>query len=181
MELTQVDINKDKALQRKAAKLYKEAFPKEERIPWWLLRWNARRKGIGLTAFLDGDTFCGFTSSVTVEDLHFLLFFAVETALRGQGYGSRILSDIQKNHGKVTLNVEPLIDTAPNLKERQRRFAFYRKNGFLDTGYHVWEIGGKFRVLSTQRELDVPQYQKVFQKLTLGLWKVKLQPADTQN
>ena len=110
-----------------------------------------------------------------------MLFFAVETALRGQGYGSRILSDIQKNHGKVTLNVEPLIDTAPNLKERQRRFAFYQKNGFLDTGYHVWEIGGKFRVLSTQRELDVPQYQKVFQKLTLGLWKVKLQPADTQN
>ncbi|MBO5079164.1 MAG: hypothetical protein J6B67_05740, partial [Oscillospiraceae bacterium] len=59
--------------------------------------------------------------------------------------------------------------------QRKRRFAFYEKNGFLDTGYHVWEIGGMFRVLSTRQALDVPAYKRIFKKLTLGIWDVRLE------
>lgn len=176
--MIKVAIAENRELAQKARKLYLQAFPKEERIPWWLLQLNAKRKGIDLTAFLEGEVFCGFTSSVIVEDLHFILFFAVEPSLRGKGYGSRILSAIKEEYPEVVLNVEPLTDTAPNLPERQRRFAFYSKNGFTDTGYHVWEIGGKFRVLSTASRLDVERYKKVFKKLTLGLWNVKLQKAE---
>jgi len=77
----------------------------------------------------------------------------------------------------VTLNVELLDETAPNYPQRLRRFAFYRKNGFFDTGYHVWEVGGKFRVLSTDAALDVAQYKKIFKKLSMGIWNVKLLPA----
>jgi hypothetical protein len=75
-----VDLNRAPVLRKQAKALYHTAFPKEERLPWWLLRLNARRSGIDLTAFLDGDTFCGFTASVTVENMHFLLFFAPKTA-----------------------------------------------------------------------------------------------------
>lgn len=174
MHLTMTDVNTDTALQKRVKALYQQSFPREERIPWWLLRLNSRRKGIDLTAYLDGDTLCGFTSSVTVERLHFLLFFAVEQSCRGCGYGSAILSAIKKAHDTVVLNVEPLISAAPNYWQRQKRFAFYRKNGFVDTGYFVWEIGGKFQVLSTQAQLDVPAYKQVFRKLTCGLWDVKL-------
>lgn len=179
MNLIKADITRNPALCRRAKALYLRAFPKEERLPWSILLLNARRSGIGLTAFLDGDRFCGFTSSVTADDLHFLLFFAVEDELRGQGYGSAILSAIQEEYPHVVLNVEPLEETAPNLPERQRRFAFYRKNGFFDTGWHVWEVGGMFRVLSTRQELDVPAYKKLFRKLTFGLWNVKLKRAES--
>lgn len=178
MNLKTVAIGKDPALCRRAKALYMRAFPKEERLPWWVLRLNALRSGIDLTAFLDGDEFCGFTASVTADGLHFLLFFAVEDDLRGKGYGSAILSALKRVHPEVVLNVEPLIESAPNLEERKRRFAFYGKNGFFDTGWHVWEVGGMFRVLSTRQELDVPAYKKIFRKLALGLWNVKLQKAE---
>ena len=178
MQLTTVDLTKDPALRRRARELYLRAFPREERLPWPIMLLNARRAGIDLTAFLDGEVFCGFTSSVTVGELHFLLFFAVEDELRGKGYGSAILSAIKGKHPQVVLNVEPLVEDAPNLQERKNRFAFYGKNGFFDTGWHVWEVGGMFRVLSTRQELDVPAYKKIFRKLTLGLWDVKLKKAE---
>lgn len=177
MHLIKKDINQDRALCRKVRELYISAFPKEERVPWWLLRLHGRRPGIDLTAWMDGEVFCGFTASVTVEGLHFVLFFAINPGMRGKGYGSEILSAIKEEYETVALNVEPLVETAPNYEERQKRFAFYERNGFADTGYHVWEVGGKFRVLSTEAELDVPRYQKVFLKLTWGLWKVKVEYA----
>lgn len=176
--LTAVPVNGDKALCRAVKALYVQSFPKEERIPWWLLRLSARRKGIGLTAYLHEGSFCGFTASVCTDGLQLLLFFAVEIDLRGQGYGSGILRKIRSENRVVALNIEPLDPQADNYSQRQCRFAFYQKNGFLDTCYHVWEVGGMFRVLSTERELDVKTYKKAFRKLTFGLWNVKLRKEE---
>ncbi|MBO5954219.1 MAG: GNAT family N-acetyltransferase [Oscillospiraceae bacterium] len=178
MGLKTCDVNQDKQLCQQAKALYLRSFPREERIPWWLLRLNSRRKGIDLTAWMDEDIFCGFTASVTVEGMHFVLFLAIEPALHSQGYGTAILTALRLEHACVCLNVELLDPTADNYAQRQRRFAFYDRNGFADTCYHVWEIGGKFRVLSTQAELDTHRYKKVFKKLTFGLWDVKLLRAE---
>lgn len=178
MTLRTIDVNRDPGVRRRVRALYHRAFPQEERLPWWLLRLNSIREGIGLTAWMDGERFCGFTSSATVEGLHFLLFFAVSEGCRGQGYGSAILQAIRERHPAVALNIELLDPAAPNYPERLRRFAFYQRNGFRDAHYHVWEVGGKFRVLSTGLPLDVPRYKQVFRKLTLGLWNVKLQKAE---
>ena len=178
MNLRKMDATSDAAVLEKVKKLYLSAFPREERLPWFVLRLNALRIGIDLTAFLDGDTFCGFTYSVTAGDLHFLLFFAVDDSLRSRGYGSAILSAIKEEFGTVVLNIEPFVEDAPNLPERKHRYGFYRHNGFFDTGWHVWEVGGMFRVLSTKPELDVTAYRKLFLKLTLGLWNVRVEKAD---
>lgn len=177
MELRFVDLNQAPGLRKQARALYHTAFPREERLPWWLLRLNACRRGIDLTAFMDGDTFCGFTASVTEGDMHFLLFFAIPDDLRGRGYGSAILSRLRQTYETVTLNVELLDPKADNFEQRKRRFAFYRKNGFFDTGFHVWEVGGKFRVLGTDPQLDVAAYKNIFKKLSLGLWDVRLEKA----
>ena len=182
MDLTTIDITAHAPIRQKAKALYLRAFPREERLPWWLLCLNSRRHGIDLTAWMDGDKFCGFTASATVEGLHFLLFFAVAEDCRSRGYGSAILQAIQRQHPGVVLNIELLDPAASNYPERLRRFAFYQKNGFHDAHYHVWEVGGKFRVLSTRLPLDVARYKQIFRKLTLGLWNVKLLPAaDEQN
>ena len=175
MEYTKIDVWKNKTLRQKVRSLYTEAFPREERLPWPILLWNARRRDIDLTAWLADGEFCGMTASVTVAHMHFLLFFAVDAPSRGQGHGSAILSRLQQEYESVTLNVEPLMDTAPNLPQRQRRFAFYRRNGLHDTGWHVWEVGGMFRVLGNRPELDVVTYRKIFKKLSFGLWNVRLE------
>lgn len=178
MVLTKTDINSSKQLAAHAKRLYLQAFPREERLPWWVLRLNARRRDIDLTAWMEGDRFCGFTYSVTAGDLHFLLFFAVEEQLRFQGYGSQILSALRAEYATVVLNVELLDPQAENYRQRKLRFDFYQKNGFHDTFYHVWEVGGKFRVLCTDPALDVAAYKKIFKKLTLGVWDVKVLPAE---
>lgn len=178
MNLTKTDIHKDPSLQKQVKTLYHRSFPKEERIPWWLLLNNSRRKGIDLTAWMDGEVFCGMTASVDVEDLHFVLFLAIAPNMQGKGYGSAILTALQNEYDVVELNVEPLLESAPNYSQRQRRFAFYNKNGLQDTGYHVWEVGGMFRILSTSAVLDVPRYKKVFKKLTWGLWDVRVEKAE---
>jgi len=174
MYLKKVDVNRDKDLRKQVKALYLTSFPKYERMPWPVLRLNALRKGIDLTAYMEGETLRGFAASATVENLHILLFFAVEGTSRGQGWGSKILSAVQEEHKNVVLNIECLEPEAPNYEERLRRFAFYRKNGFHDTFWHVWEVGGKFRVLSTDPKLDVNGYKALFRKLSFGFWNVKL-------
>ena len=164
-------------LSRQAKAIYLEAFPKEERLPWWLLRLNATRRGIDITGWLEDGRLRGITVSVTEGGTHFLLFFAIHPQFRGQGYGSAILEALKARYDSVVLNVEPLVDNAPNLPQRQRRFGFYTRCGFHDTGYHVWEVGGMFRVLSTKEILDIPAYKQIFRKLSLGFWDVKLEKA----
>ena len=172
--MQQIDLHTDPCLCRQAKHLYLEAFPKEERLPWWLLKLNARRQGIDLTAFTEDGAMVGFTASVTTARMHFLLFFAVPETSRGCGHGSAILTQLRQQHAAVTLNVELLDPEAENYPQRQRRFRFYQRNGFFDTGYHVWEVGGKFRVLATAPSLDLDAYREIFRKLSFGFWNVKL-------
>jgi len=40
--------------------LYMTAFPKEELLPWWILRLTTVLKDVELTGYYDADTFCGF-------------------------------------------------------------------------------------------------------------------------
>ena len=158
-----------------ARALYSRAFPKEERLPWWVLRLSALVRGVELTAWYEGGNFCGFTHTTATEDVLFVMFFAVEEGCRGRGYGSAILSRLKQSGRKIILNVEPLDETADNAAERVRRMAFYQKNGFFDTGYDIEEVGGVFRVLSTVPELDVEGYLKVFRRLSFGMWRPKIE------
>lgn len=181
MELRKINLNIDKSYEKQVKKLFEQSFPKEERVPWWILRLNTRRAGFDLWAWLDGDTFCGFTLETTVGDLHFLMLLAVESAMHSKGYGSGILSVIRQEHETIVLNMEPMDETAPNYPERCRRLAFYKKNGFFDTGCDVWEVGGKFRILSTKPRLDLEAYGKIFKWLSFGLWNVKLKQEEKES
>lgn len=164
---------------KKIKKLYQTAFPKEELLPWWIVRLLTVQKCVNLTGYYQDKTFAGFTFTAETEDILFVLFFAVEDAKRGKGYGSEILKYMKEhNPGKtVVLNVEPLDETAGNNDQRVRRMAFYRKNGFYDTGYNIREVGGVFRVLATVPELDTAAYGKVFRKMSLGLWRPEMKKS----
>lgn len=160
--------------------LYLAAFPKEERLPWWLLRYWPALGRSELTAYYDGDTSCGFTFTATEGEVLYVMFFAVDGEIRGQGYGSAILDYLKQNNpGKtILLNVELLDENAPNNGERIRRMAFYKKNGFCDTGYNIREVGGVFRVLSSTSKMDADAYRRVFLKLSYGLWKPEIKKVE---
>lgn len=153
-------------------RLYQTAFPKHEQIPWYLLRLLAACGRLRVDGYEDGGTFCGLTVSARTDKVLFVLFFAVEDAVRGKGYGSRILERLQQSDptAAVVLNVEPLDAQAENAAQRVQRMRFYNRNGFFETGYEIDEVGGTFRVLSNQ-PLDAAAYLQVFRKISLGFWR----------
>ena len=159
-----------------AKQLYKRAFPKEERLPWWVLRFMTLHEGVALTAYYHNCEFWGFTHTTVTEDVVFVMFFAVQDELRGKGCGSAILEYLkQHNPGKaIVLHVEPLDDTAENAAQRIDRMRFYERNGFWDTGFNIAEVGGVFRVLSTRPVLDVDAHYRVFRRLSFGLWRPEI-------
>ena len=165
---------------RKIRDLYVSSFPKDERLPWWILRLPALLRGVEITGYYENDRLCGFAYTVSDARMLFVLFFAVHPAVRGNGYGTSILHLMKMSHpGKtVLLNIEPLDENAENYEERVRRFRFYEKNGFFDTGYHINEIGGKFRVLASTPEIDPQAYQGIFTKWSGGLWKPRIAKAN---
>ena len=163
-----------------ARELYLSAFPKYERLPWWVLRLFTLNKNANITRYCADGEFCGFTFDVTTDSILYLMFFAVKRELRGKGYGSAILEYLKKNNPDraITLNVEIIDPSAENAEERVKRVEFYKKNGFFDTLHNIDEVGGTFRVLSTKEELDPKAYQKAFESITLGHWKPKITKLD---
>ncbi len=165
---------------REIKELYFSSFPKHEQMPWWLMRLLATQPGVEIAGYYEEDLFCGFTYTVATEGMLFVMFFAVNGEIRGKGYGSAILGLLKQNHpGKtVLLNVEPLDENAENYDQRVRRFKFYKKNGFFDTGFDIDEVGGTFRVLASSPEMDPEAYLGVFKKMSRGLWKPKITKAE---
>ena len=144
----------------KVNRLFRTAFPKEERPPVFLLYLRRRQGRASFRAIMDGDTFVGLALVTGPKEVQMLLFFAIEEAFRGKGYGSRVLEMLMEEMGDVPffLCAEPRDDAAPNAQERINRLAFYAANGFHEVGVHVKEAGVPFTVLSPGPAITRRQY-----------------------
>ena len=124
-----------------AERLYDDSFPPNERPPFSAL-FTEFGGAEELLAVLDGDRFAGLAVLLTYQDITHILYLAVEEGLRGCGYGSRILALIRERYPgqKIIADLElPEADT-PNEVQREKRIAFYRKNGYCLTGIvYRWE------------------------------------------
>ena len=118
--------------------LYETAFPVEEQIPYDDLIYLLGILSIDYTAYYDGPTLVGLTMVLHMPRYNWGWYFAVSEPLRGQGYGQRILSTLlgqyQEDDYPFIIDVEsPWQADAPNPEQRQRRHAFYVRNGLKDT------------------------------------------------
>ena len=118
-------------------RIYFEAFPKRERMPFPMMvamsqLWNTQFFG-----FYDGDIPCGFIYYAFNRKIVFVMFFAVDKCLRSMGYGSSILQQIEKMYPdkKIIISIEPCDNSAPDIELREKRKSFYIQNGYEETGY----------------------------------------------
>lgn len=147
MQLTQRDFCAENAQEVK--ELYHTAFPRKERTAWRKLV-RAQKKGeCEIRSYFDGETFVGFTASLREANFLYLFFFAVKGGERGKGYGSKILSLFTASCGEVpiVLDIEAIEANAPNLSEREKRKAFYEKNGFRDAEFRYTACGVTYDAL----------------------------------
>ena len=124
-------VSADETIRR----LYEMAFPIEEQLPWEDLMRLTDEMPLDFTAYYDEDTFIGFTIVLPRDEYNWFWYFAVDGHLRGKGYGQQILNHIvSKYHDKrLILDMESTRQKCDNMEQRQRRNAFYVRNGFHDT------------------------------------------------
>ncbi len=162
--------------------LQKRAFPKEEQYPFWVLRFMAMRSGVDYLAFYDEDLFCGLSYTSSTRDMMYVLYLAVNDAIRSKGYGTEILNFLkEKSQGKaIILNVEPLDEQAENYEQRKRRMEFYYRNGFHDTGFRMMDVTGEYSILSTSEHFSIDDYKKAISQIGMNFYKPKVIPCGTR-
>ena len=129
-------------LNRKGLKdIYKEAFPREEKIPFWMLKMLTRDGRGEFYGVYDHEELIGLVYNVYYKDIIYISYLAIDDTKRGAGYGGRILQTIQKKYSdsRIFLCIEEMDPNAENYEQRVRRKAFYESNGFKMQPFQVKE------------------------------------------
>ena len=178
-------VRKDDASYPAVRALYREAFPFKERFSLPTLRFAARKKEIDFIAYFepdDPDELCGISYTIEAGSYLYVLYLAVQSGLRGKGIGSRILQHLRAEHPacELVLEIEPLDKTADNYEQRAARLAFYQRNGFARVGYDMFEGRVRYTMLATGEAFDVDDFSRAVRKLSHGLYRFKIVPAQDE-
>lgn len=129
--------------------LYESAFPKEELIPWTDLMRLVKTMSLDFTIYYEdcgtleaeksaagSSQLLGLTIVYPRKQFNWFWYFAVPEELRGQGIGQRILTQLIEKYKEKSnvLDMESPEQVCENFEQRKRRYAFYLRNGFRDTG-----------------------------------------------
>ncbi|WP_124100120.1 GNAT family N-acetyltransferase [Ruminococcus sp. Marseille-P6503] len=145
---------------RKIKKLYKKAFPAEERAPFFLLSAKAKKERVDFWGLYDGDKWVGLMYVVNYADLSYVFYFAVSESERGRGYGSEALKAAKAEYKgrKLFLAIEQLDPDAENYGERVRRKQFYQRNGFEELGQKLREASVIYELLGIGGAVGAEEY-----------------------
>lgn len=161
---------------RFARKIYCDAFPKEDRIPFWMMQMMAKGKATEMCLYRDGDTYCGMSYVASIDRTTFVMFLAVDGDMRSRGYGSRILDRIKSDHRDdiVIVSFEPLVGGAENYEIRLKRREFYLRNGFQETGYAGVLKGKPQEIMIYNGEFDPVAFGEFFRKYSNGTMRPEI-------
>ena len=145
-------------LNRKGLKdIYKEAFPREEKIPFWMLKMLTRDGRGEFYGVYDHEELIGLVYNVYYKDIIYISYLAIDDTKRGAGYGGRILQTIQKKYSdsRIFLCIEEMDPNAENYEQRVRRKAFYESNGFKMLPFQVKEGIVMYDAMGVRRETGI--------------------------
>ena len=144
--------------------LYQDAFPFEERVPFYIMVLVGNDRGVEFLSIYDDDIWLGFIHTLVGDELSYIFYFAIENSLRQSGYGSRILKEYKKMHPRLSLAIEP-IEESDNIRQRKRRLEFYKNNGFEILDTKVVEMGVEFELMGAKgMEIKESDYKKLVKK-----------------
>lgn len=145
--------------------LYWDAFPFEERIPFYIMVLVGNDRGVEFLSVYDDDIWLGFIHTLVGEKLSYIFYFAIDDRLRRSGYGSKILREYKKMHPRLSLAIEPIEEGSDNIKQRKKRLEFYNKNGFETLDTRVVEMGVEFELMGAKgMEIKESDYKSLVKK-----------------
>ena len=149
--------------------IYMEAFPKQERKPFFVLKHSVKSKKARIFTATDDQTLMGFVMVIPYEDMVMVDYLAVSEKIRSRGTGSFLMKEICKYFSgkKVVLLIERLDEKAANQEQRISRRKFYFKNGFTSSGIFTTGAGGDMEILNFGGQVSPERYLEL-QKYALG-------------
>lgn len=159
---------KEKKHLRYLKRLYKSAFPRYERKPFWLIRRKVKQGEMDLWVVEEAGKPVGMASVMLAEALVLIDYFAIDDGRRGGGLGSRALSLLKEQYGDkgILLEIETLDETAKNLEQRVSRKRFYLRNGMEETGLRLSVFGNRLELLcwNCQEGVSFDAYKEIYQR-----------------
>lgn len=130
-------------------KLYYGSFPENELRDLGDLMQD-KTGAVEFIALYEDDVFAGFMTLLNTAEIVHIIYFAIEEELRGRGCGSRALRAAAERYpGKrIIVDVELPEEGAKNRAEREKRIAFYERNGYRKTELTYNWRGENYVILS---------------------------------
>ncbi|CAK1228787.1 GNAT family N-acetyltransferase [Fructobacillus evanidus] len=140
--------------------IYREAFPASEQIDFQELKQKeADHDQIKMVVLVNGEQNVGIAYFVDLKEKAFVLYLAVDQSIRGQGIGGKILSALKERYPKgIILESESTLEDADNQQQREARYHFYLKNGFIDTKKIAHNMERDFHLLTSNSDCSVADY-----------------------
>ena len=147
--------------------LYERAFPKNEKRTKEEQSLSLKKEAYTFMSCFDKDVFVGILSFWKIDACTYIEHFAIDETLRGQNYGSKLLSAFLQNHHDVYLEIE-----MPTCEMTKRRLNFYKNLGFVQNAHEHYQIPFRkddvilpLQVLSYQNPLSKERYDMLYKKM----------------
>ncbi len=159
MKLTKVSKSEWKDIKD----IYVEAFPKEERKPFYMLKHSVRKGKSEIFVAKENNLLLGFIAITPYNDIVMVDYLAVSSKIRSSGTGSKILQKIfdYYENSKIILLIERLDEKAHNSQQRIARKRFYLKNGFMSSEIFINGVSGNMEVLCWGGNISADEYISV--------------------
>lgn len=141
--------------------LYIEAFPKAERKPINQII-KVCQNGYGrIIPILMDDEFVGMFITLDSDGYNTLLidYFAIKSDYRGLSLGSKAIELLNEMENKtIIIEIEPCVNEASNLLQRQKRKKFYENLGFKQTDINISWFGVDLELMSLNKIINFNHY-----------------------
>lgn len=147
-------------------KLYREAFPIEERKPFSMLLQKRGEQFVEILAIkTEEDRFCGLAITVLHKDMVLLDYFAIANECRDGGLGTKALGLLKARYAdrRFFLEIESTDADVPDRVNRMRRKAFYEKNGLTPTSLLVNLFGVEMEILVNSCTVRYEEYHEMYE------------------
>lgn len=153
----------DKGELRRIKKLYRAAFPRVERKPFYFVPRQIKKGDAELFALESDGEFAGFALIATAKgaDIVMLSYFAVEERFRGRGIGSQALKTLMERYSqrRFILEIESVDAPCDNLEAREKRRRFYLNNGMTSAGFTARVFATDLEILTSGEPVTFEEYR----------------------
>ena len=167
MRLERLSSNNSHFFNRAFA-LYQSAFPIEERRDDLEQQRVLKKYAYHFDLILNDSVFIGIMLYWETDDFVYLEHFATCPDLRGRGYDKIALDLLKLKNKTIILEIEPPVD-----EMTQRRYAFYKRNGFvmnpyyhIQAKYHLGDKDFELKILSYPNILTKEEYRSFYEYMT---------------